>query len=123
MTDDDGASDTDQVLVAVAAAPPPPPPQQLTLHVADIDVSLERRSNDRCRASATVAVVDQDGAPLRDVTVRGRFEAVGYDRVFTDRTDARGDAVLRSGWRRPCPSFSFEVLDLRRSGYEYDPVS
>ena len=100
-----------------------PPPEQLTLHVADIDLSLDRRSGSRCRAIATVAVVDQDGASLEGVAVRGHFEAVGYDRSFTRYTDATGDAVLTSAWQRPCPSFSFEVLDLRLGGYEYDPVS
>ncbi|MEM7023225.1 MAG: PKD domain-containing protein, partial [Pseudomonadota bacterium] len=122
VTDNDGESATDELQITVAASePPPPPPEELTMHVSSIQLTLDERSNNRCRAIATVLVADQDDDPVDNVAVSGRFVAEGYDRTMRRRTAETGQAVLRSAWRRPCPTFTLEVVNLQLGGYTYEP--
>ncbi len=106
------------------ATPSPTPTANLsTMHVASIDVTVDRSCNRwvcRYEATAVVTVVNGSGMPINGVTVQGHWsDAVsGSD---SDGTNGNGQAVFRSDETWWDGTFTFTVDNLTAGGLTYNP--
>jgi subtilisin len=123
VTDNDGATSSDQVLVKVD--PYQQPPSTNKIHVASIKLSPESRAGGKQGyVIATITVVDQNEQPTAGVTVNGHWEGAtnNYD---VSITDVNGQASLVSNnVKNPQGHiFTFVLDSLAKTDYEYDSAS
>ena len=91
-----------------------------TLHVSSIVVD---RIADRgqYRGRATVTILDQNFSPAANATVAGIFTGPNSS-TKSGTTDANGVAVILSNKKKnPVGSWCFQVTNVTKSGYTYDP--
>jgi hypothetical protein len=111
---------SDEALGTTSEAPALP-----TMHVANISLSIDSRTaaqNIFRWAIATVAIVDADSAPVRDVKVYGHWESATTDRD-SGTTDASGYVTLNSASIKNSPpgtTFTFVVDDIVLIKWTYD---
>ena len=98
------------------------------MHVASIEMSLDRRTAGRNTfewAIATVTIVDSGGNPVEGATVYGHWEGATAD-TDTGLTNAIGEVSLKSDSVKNPPSettFTFVVDNVVLSGWTYDPFA
>lgn len=119
VTDNEGATDTDEVIITVkeltAAA---------TMHVASVDVSfITRRAgpNTFYIAVAKVTVVDADGLGVEGATVAGHWEGATTD-SDSGVTDTNGEASLESDRVKNPPvgtKFKFVIDNVTKEEWEW----
>jgi PKD repeat protein len=114
VTDDDGASNSDGVTVEVASA------TQDELHVGNQIVS--RNTFFRyARGVDTVLILDQNDQPVAGATVTASYYGPNSGEI-SGVTGADGRVVLRTSWvRRPNGEWCFEVTNVSKDGYTYNP--
>jgi hypothetical protein len=101
----------------------PPPPQSGVLHVGDIDGSSVRISRTYWGATVTVLVLDAEGNPRPDVTVKGEWNGIAYGHTQIV-TDSDGVATMTtSRIRRKVKQITFTVTSLEKSEFTYDPAA
>ncbi|MFC1968443.1 S8 family serine peptidase [Chloroflexota bacterium] len=119
VTDDVGATDTDEVLVVVTEAA-----VSKTIHVADIDMSIESRAAGRnifASASAEVTIEDANGIPVEGMVVYGQWSELTGD-SDSGITDTNGKVVLTSDrMKNSSGIFVFTVVNITKEGWTYDP--
>jgi serine protease AprX len=113
VTDNGGATATDQVVVTVTA---PSPPSAL-MHVADLDGTRTARKGGAWTAIVTVTVHTSTHAPLAGVVVTGSWSD-GTTASCT--TGASGSCSMPTKNVRKVASITFTVSGLSRSGYAYE---
>jgi serine protease AprX len=112
VTDNGGATATDQVAITVNPAPPPTPP----MHVGDLDRSAALKKGGSWTATVTIAVHDGSHAPVSGVVVSGSWSD-GTTGQCT--TNASGACSLTKSLGKRVSSVTFTVTSLSRSGYVY----
>lgn len=124
VTDNGGATDTDEVIITVTEAG-----GATAIHVASIEMSpLSTRSAGRnifMRAAATVTIIDASDNPVEGATVYGSWSGATSD-TDSGVTDATGNVTLESDQVKNAPSgtiFTFTVTDVSKSGWDYDSES
>jgi hypothetical protein len=93
--------------------PPTPTPTPGAVHVANIEMSVERRFfNLFSRGRTKITIVDQNGLPMVGVTAEGSWSGLvsGTGSANTGAVD--GIAVLRSSWTWGHGTFIFTVQDV-----------
>jgi bacillopeptidase F len=91
------------------------------IHVADITVTRQN-SGRQWRGRATIAIVDETGAPVSGATVYGYFNA---PRMTTKSglTGAGGTVtILSDKTKTPPADWCFEVTNVVKAGETYDPA-
>ncbi|MBA7671773.1 hypothetical protein ES703_79936 [subsurface metagenome] len=120
VTDNDGLTDTDEVIVTVTEV------AANVMHVASIDMSVATRTAGRnifTSGIATVTVVDANGVPVEGVTVYGQWSGLTSD-SDSGITDASGEVALTSDRvKNGSCIFTFTIDNLEKSGWEYNPSS
>jgi PKD repeat protein len=113
VTDDDGATDSDTITITVVG---------LLMHVQDQVVT--RVKNKRWeRGLDTVLIADPDNAPVAGALVTARYWGPTQGQV-SGTTGADGKVVLQtSRVRKAKDIWCFEVLDVAKDGYTYDPAA
>jgi PKD repeat protein len=95
--------------------------QPANIHVQSISVVRVPQPGSQFRADASVAIVDETGAPVSAATVTGFFNAPNT-RPKTGTTGANGIAVISSAkTKTPPASWCFTVTNVAKSGEIYDP--
>jgi PKD repeat protein len=116
VTDDDGASQSDTVVITVTGA------SQDELHVQNQTIVRQTRGK-RARARDRVLITDQNNQPVSGVTVTAVYSGPNQGEV-SGVTDDNGRVVLRTEWvRNPQGVWCFEVTDVSKDGYVYDPAA
>ena len=120
VTDDDGATDSDEVIITVE-----PWGSGNTMHVASIEMSPDSRSagkNTFAWAVATVTIVDESGNQVGGATVSGHWSDATSD-SDSGITETSGQVSLKSNSVKNPPSgttFTFTVDDVTKDGWTYD---
>jgi subtilisin family serine protease len=96
--------------------PPPPPPADVVVHVADISAATQTKGKN-WSATATIAVVDADGAPVSGATVTGSWNPGG---TVSCSTSASGSCDASSPNYRNDASATFTVTGISGSGLTYN---
>jgi hypothetical protein len=120
VTDNEGASATDTVVVTVQ-----PKPVVQALHVGNIALAGEVTTKGKtrsCRVTATVNVENQTNAPAVAATVAASWSGA-YTRSDSSQTTTAGVATFRTQWVNNCGAFTFRVNNLTLSGYVYDSAA
>lgn len=113
------------IIVDFALTPIPTPTPSNTMHVNDITISPEivnHGKNIFAKAIATVAIVDEDIAPVEGVTVSGHWSNATKDRD-SGITDGSGKVSLKSNKvKNPKneTTFTFTVDKVKKDGWTYD---
>lgn len=114
VTDEGDLTGSDTAKVTVTEA------QALTMHVANIDMSL-KKAGPNVEAIATVTVVDGDGAPVGGATVSGRWSGLTND-SDSGITGDNGTVSLHSNKvKNASGTFTFTVDNITKDGWTYDP--
>ena len=116
VTDNGGATDSDEVVITVNEASATP-----ALHVADITMSIKKKGS-KFDATALVTVVDQDGILISTATVTGDWSGAVTITGQTADTNGDGTAKFRSG-RNGAGTYTFTVTNINKDGYVYDAVA
>lgn len=125
VTDDDGATASDDVVITVEA----PPSSSTTIHVHDLDDLSEKLARGAWKGVVDVTVRDSAEGSVTGFTVSGTFTQNGSNIKLSctdgESTDADGD--LNGVCRLDSGQFpgnqgqaSFTVTDVTLSGYTYD---
>ena len=113
VTDDDGATGSAAVTVTVSAA-------QEEIHVQAQTVTRQNWWR-YVRGIDTVLVTDQNNQPVAGVTVTANYSGPNNGQV-SGVTGANGTVVLYTNWKRsPNGAWCFEVTDVAKDGYSYNP--
>jgi len=90
------------------------------MHIASIDMSVERKGGwiRRVRAVAVVTIVDSLGNPVEGATVYGRWSGATSDEVF-GITNTEGRVTFTSMYVRGGGTFTFTVYNVTLSGWIY----
>jgi hypothetical protein len=117
VTDDGGASGTDQVVIRVEEAAVSP---TNTLHVADLVGSAKvKGKSGKWQAFVTVTVRDQNDAPVAGVLVSGTWGDAASGSV-SGTTDGTGTLTLATDNLNGGSTVTFEVTNLSLDGYSYE---
>ena len=115
VTDDGGASSSDDVIVTVTEAP------TNTMHVASIVMSTTTKSRGMTYATATVTIVDATNASVKGATVYGTWSGLTSDSAF-GRTGRDGRVALKSDSVKNAEgTFNFTVDTAEHSVLVYNP--
>ena len=115
VTDDDGATATDDVIVAIAAPPAP----EFSVHVGDLDASTTSLPKNRWSATATVTVHDEGDAVVIGATV---WFALSTGETASCTTDAFGEcSVSTPEYKKGTKNVTFTVTDVIAPD-PYNPV-
>jgi PKD repeat protein len=112
VTDDKGATNSDQVTITVTPAP------IIGIHVHDIAMSLVA-ARGGTRAHAKVAIVDEQGAPRPGAVVTGSWTGPKASTV-SGTTAADGTVELVSNKAKGALTYTFTVTNVTTSGSTYD---
>jgi len=112
VTDDGGAEDSYGIEIVVTEPSPP------KMYVYDIAMSLFYRGKN-AEAQAEVTIIDEDGAPVANATVTGRWSGL-VSSTATGTTDSNGSVSLTSLKAKKSGTITFTVLDVSVDGYTYD---
>jgi PKD repeat protein len=116
VTDDDGASQSEMVVITVTGA------TQSELHVQDQTVVRQTRGN-RARGLDRLLITDQNNQPVAGATVTATYSGPNQGQV-NGVTGANGQVILSTDWiRRPQGAWCFEVTGLSKDGYVYNPAT
>ncbi len=121
VTDDGGSSSSDTATITVNPAPTP----SNTLHVREITFTYESKSNRRWaryRVTASVHVFDNEH-PIEGAEVSGYWSKPYTSDVQTIITDSNGVAMFQSNYVKNGGTFTFNVVDVTKVGWGYDPSS
>lgn len=94
-----------------------------SLHVADLKGTLHKVGTHNL-GQAEVWVKDGNGVPaaVEGVAVKGSWSGLDFKQT-TSTTDAAGFATSRSDRTKSAGCFVYEVTDLVKAGYTYDPTA
>gem|GEM_PF-1397567 len=96
------------------------PPVVKTMHVAGIAMSINTINKNRVRATTTVTVVDESGAPVQGAAVSGKWSGLTSD-ADSGFTDASGTVTLSSDpVRKASGTFTFTVTKVEKTGWVYN---
>jgi PKD repeat protein len=116
VTDDNDASQSGTIVITVTGA------TQSELHVQDQTVTRQTRGN-RARGLDRVLITDQNNQPVAGATVTATYSGPNQGQV-SGVTRANGRVILSTDWvRRPQGTWCFEVTDVSKDGYVYDPTA
>jgi PKD repeat protein len=116
VTDDHGASQSDTVLITVTEA------SQDELHVQDQTVTRQTRGK-RARGLDQVLITDQKDRPVGGVTVTAIYSGPNQGQV-SGVTKNNGSVVLSTDVvRNPQGAWCFEITQVSKDGYVYDPAA
>ena len=111
---------------AVQVSPPPPPPiVESKMHISSIEMFLIDRitgKNTFTKATATVTVVDENGAPVAGASLSGTWSGATSD-IDTGLTDSSGKVTLESNQIKkalPGTVFTFTVNNISKDSWIYD---
>lgn len=114
VTDNDGATDIDTVVITVSQNP------NSVVFVQSITMSVVTSGNNRS-ARAVVKIVNGAGSPVSGVTVNGRFSGLVSGNV-TGTTNSSGEITLTSKSTRKRGTVTFTVTGVTPPApYTYDP--
>jgi parallel beta-helix repeat protein len=114
VTDDDGATGSDVIAVTVSQA------SQDQMHVEDQTVTRVARRK-WAKGRDLVLVTDQSNQPVAGATVTAIYSGPNQGQV-SGTTGADGTVLLETPWvRRPRGEWCFEVVDVSKDGYIYNP--
>jgi hypothetical protein len=116
VTDDGGASSSDDVIVTVTEAP------ANTMHVASIDMSTTKYKDKGwfTYATATVKIVDANGKPVENANVSGTWSGLTDD-SDSGLTDINGQVALDSdSVKNAHGTFTFTVTGVAKNDWTYD---
>lgn len=113
VTDDSGASHTDQVSVEIQAAP------LTACYVLDMEGQLFT-SGPKTGAETVITIVDEALMPVANAQVQGNWTGV-VTGTATGTTAGDGTVTLRSRTTKKDGTFTFTITQVSASGYEYDP--
>ena len=114
VTDNNGATDYDQLTIEVLD------PVLAELHVSAQSVSRQRVWRFQ-RAVDRVQIVDQDNTPVDGVSVTASYYGPTSGTI-TGNTDSNGIVDLGSNYAwKPSGTWCFEVTDVSKDGYVYNP--
>jgi PKD repeat protein len=122
VTDNGGLSSSDSTTITVNPALIP----NNTLHVGDIKFNIESRSNRRgswYRVTARVSVLDTSNKLVKEAVVSGYWSEPYTSTVQTIKTNGEGIARFRSNWVKNGGTFTFNIVDVSKEGWGYDPSS
>ncbi len=88
------------------------------MYVYDIAMSLFYRGKN-AEAQAEVTIINEDGAPVANATVTGRWSGL-VSSTATGTTGSNGSVSLTSSKTNKSGTFTFTVLDVSVDGYTYD---
>ncbi|MEJ2600854.1 MAG: PKD domain-containing protein [Anaerolineales bacterium] len=115
VTDDNNA--TGSAAVTIIAVPA----NQNELHVQAQSVGREQLSRRFWRGTDTILITDEDNQPVADVTVTVTYSGPNQGQV-SGVTDASGTVSLYTDrQRKPQGTWCFEVIDVAKDGYTYNP--
>ena len=116
VTDDDGLSDTDTMLLAVAG---PCGCLASTLHIESIIAETAPAIRNRKYGKVTVTIYDDCGGPVSNASVTGTFTG-SYTEQITGTTASDGTVVITTSTYAKKPSYIFCVDDVSHSSLTYD---
>jgi PKD repeat protein len=122
VTDNGGISSSDSTTITVNPAPTP----SNTLHVGEITFTTESKGNrkwTRYRVTASVRVLDNNDYPVGEAEVSGYWSEPYTSAVQTINTNGDGVAMFQSNWVKNGGTFTFNVVDVAKAGWGYDPLS
>jgi hypothetical protein len=79
-------------------------------------------SGPRKKATATIVVLDEGGAPVPGAEVTGTFSG-SHDQTITATTDANGAAMLVTSTTSSTIGFTLCVNTVTKTGMTYDPAA
>jgi PKD repeat protein len=116
VTDDDGTSQGDTVVITVTGA------TQDELHVQEQTVTRQTRRK-WARGLDRVLITDQNNQPVGGVTVTAVYSGPNQGQV-SGTTKNNGRVVLTTdAVRNPQGTWCFEVTEVSKDGYVYDPAA
>jgi PKD repeat protein len=114
VTDDEGDTGSDTVIITVTNGQEPIP-----VIVSGIDMAIETAKSGNV-ATATVTVEKADrSATVAGATVTGQWSGLSGG-TSTGVTDGNGDVTLTSGKNKKSGLFTFTVTNVTKNGYAYD---
>ena len=122
VTDNGGLSSSDDVIVTVNSVPAP----SNIMHVGEITFSIESRSNPRgtwYRIIASVLILDNSNNPVKEAAVSGHWSEPYQSAMQTVKANGEGIAKFRTDWVKGGGTFTFNVDDVSKEGWTYDPTS
>jgi len=115
VTDNDGATGNATVTINVAQV------SQDELHVQAQSITREQRFRSYWRGVDTILITDQNNQPVAGATVIVTYSGPNKGQV-SDITGADGMVTLYTNWKRnPKGNWCFEVIDVVKEGYTYNP--
>ncbi|MGD8403219.1 MAG: PKD domain-containing protein [Anaerolineales bacterium] len=115
VTDDQGATGSATVTIDVAQV------SQNELHVQAQSVSREQLNKRFWQGVNTILISDQNNQPVAGVTVTATYSGPNSGQV-SGLTGSDGTVTLYTDkQRRPRGSWCFEVTEVTKSGYSYNP--
>ena len=130
VTDDDGVSSSDNVVIAVEAPPSPPTPD--SVHVHDLDDLSEKLARGAWKAVVNVDVRDAAEDSVTGFTVTGVVSQNGWSDFFSCTDGGSGDAdgladgqCLLDAGQLPSKNgnATFTVTDVTAVDYTYDSAA
>jgi subtilisin family serine protease len=112
VTDDDGATATDQVVVTVQTPPTPP---STTMHVADLDGAAVSAAKS-WKATVTITVVNAGGDPVSGATVTGGWSVRG---TSSCTTGAAGTCSVSKSLKNTVTAVTFTVTGVTHATLTY----
>ena len=115
VSDDQGATGSATVTIEVAQA------SQNELHVQIQSVTRQQWFSRYYRGLDTILIADQNNQPVMGVTVTATYSGPNSGQV-SGVTGAEGTVTLYTKWKRnPKGTWCFEVTDVAKEGYSYNP--
>jgi PKD repeat protein len=115
VTDDQGATGSATVTIDVAQA------SQNELHVQAQSVTRQQWFWSYYRGLDTVLITDQNNQPVAGVTVTATYSGPNNGQT-SGTTGSTGTVTLYTSWKRnPRGTWCFEVTDVAKDGYSYNP--
>ena len=119
VTDDSGLTGASSVTITVDA-----PVAILPMRVADIAMTVQGKGGSgQARAGAAVKIVDGNGAPVPNASVRGNWSGVVSASGQSAVTDSAGIARFTSPPTRQRGTFVFTVTDVSHASFSYAPTT
>jgi hypothetical protein len=94
--------------------------------VGEITFTTESKGNrkwTRYRVTASVRVLDNNDYPVGEAEVSGYWSEPYTSAVQTINTNGDGVAMFQSNWVKNGGTFTFNVVDVAKAGWGYDPLS
>jgi parallel beta-helix repeat protein len=115
VTDDQGATGSTAVVIEVTEA------SQNELHVQAQSVTRQQWFWRYYRGLDTILITDQNNQPVAGVNVTATYSGPNNGQV-SGVTGANGTVTLYTNWiRNPNGTWCFEVKDVAKDGYSYNP--